>query len=100
MAPAPAASRARADEKAMLRPFDPRTKLEYAILSALEQRVPGHGCERVAVIGYAQDEVDQLLRALVESDFVHARWIDGEPGRYVPSELSQYGHARLRVLRR
>ena len=83
----------------MLRPFDPRMKLEYAILSALEDRIPGHGCERVVVVGYAQDEVNELMRELVEADYVHALWIV-PPGHYVPSELTQIGRARLRVLRR
>jgi hypothetical protein len=83
----------------MLRPFDPRAKLEYAILSALEHRIPGHGCERVVVVGYAEDEVDELVRELVEAGFAHALWIEGNHGRYVPSELTELGRARLRVLR-
>ena len=83
----------------MLRPLDPRTELEYAILSALEERIPRHGCDRVIVAGYSEDEVDELMRELVHADYVHALWI-GARGRYMPSELTEIGHARLRVLRR
>lgn len=68
----------------MLRPLTARAKLEYAILSALESRIPGHGCERVIVVGYAQDEVDEVMRELVEAGFAHALWIAREPGHYVP----------------
>jgi hypothetical protein len=82
----------------MVRPLDARAKVEYAILSALEYRIPGHGCERVIVVGYAQDEVDETMRELVAAGFVHALWI-ADPGHYVPSELTELGRARLKVLR-
>jgi hypothetical protein len=83
----------------MLRLLDDRAKLEYAILSALEQRIPGQGCERVVVVGHAEAVVDDVVRDLVDSGLADAVWLDGEPGHYLPAGLTEYGRARLSVLR-
>ena len=83
----------------MLRPLTARAPLEYAILSALESRIPGHRCERVIVVGYAQDEVDEVMRDLVRGRLRPRVWIARDPWHYVPSELTELGGARLKVLR-
>ena len=84
----------------MFRRLNDRTELEYAILAALEDRTADHRNERVSVAGTAEIEVDEVVRYLVEKGFVHGLWIEGEPGHYDPSGLSESGRDRLTVLRR
>ena len=84
----------------MLRRLNDRTELEYAILAALEERSADHRYNRVTVAGHSESEVDEVIRYLVEKGFVDGLWIDGEPGHYDPSGLSESGRDRLTVLRR
>jgi hypothetical protein len=85
---------------AMRRPFNPRTKVECAILSALEQRIPGQGCERLVVVGHAPGRSGRTGRGAGHRRLRTRALIDDRPGHYVPLELSEYGRSRLKVLHR